>query len=186
MPGQNPREAVEEFLNPLRAASSVLDGHAQLLVRRTGDYRTGVVYAWTLCGPRGMELRGLGHLHAEMRFEIVESDPARHGGMLHVATRGYRYRLEVTRKGRTKDLWMIHWHPNGDSPYKEPHIHIPDHLSRHLPTGWITFEKVIGWCVDFGAPLAARKGDVFSQLALTEAPNLFYRRWDDSPRESAC
>lgn len=182
MPGRTPAEAVEAFLAPLRDAVNVLDDYSQILVSRRGGYRKGETYSWVLCGPDGMRLSGLGRFYAEMRFEIVDADPQKHDGPIRVSTRAYRYRLRID--GEAEDAWLIHWHPTGNSPYKEPHLHLPNDFRRHLPTGRITFEKVIAWCIEFGARTRGSPQAALDQLALCEAAHLLYRSWSDTPRQA--
>lgn len=162
----------------LKDAIRVLEGHSQLLVSpKRGGYRKDEQYTWTLNGPKGMALSDLGTFHASMRFHVIDADPARHELPFRVTTDGYLYRLEAS-KGY--DLWRVHWHPVGDSHAKEPHIHIPPGY-EHLPTGRISFEQVIGWCVEQGAPLRYDKREVVNRLAEAGAPHVLYRSWSDQP-----
>jgi hypothetical protein len=182
MPGRNAQEAFEKFIEPLADAINVLSDYSKILVSKRGGYRKDETYTWALCGPRGMALSGVGTFQAEMRFEIVDADPVRHDAPFRVSTRGYRYKLRAT--GKSEDEWLIHWHPKGDSAYKEPHVHIPPDLARHLPTGRITFEKVIAWCIEYGAPTSGTKQEALDALTVIEAPHLLHRSWSDSPREA--
>lgn len=183
MPGRNPNEAVDNFTKPLADAINVLSDFSTILLSKRGGYRKGEEYTWVLCGPGGMALTGVGTFHAEMRFEVIDADPVKYGAAFRVSTRGYRYKLRAT--GETEDEWLIHWHPKGDSPYKDPHVHIKNDLTRHLPTGRITFEKVIAWCIEYGAPIRGSKDDAINALALIEAPHLLHRSWSDSPQGEA-
>jgi hypothetical protein len=182
MPGRTPQEAVNNFLEPLQDAINVLPDYSKIQVSKGGGYRKGEAYTWVLCGPEGMRISGVGTFFADMRFEVIDADPKKYDEPLRVTTRGYRYRLRDDEQGQ--DVWLIHWHPVGVSPYKEPHVHIPPDLSRHLPTGRITFEKVIAWCIEYGAPTRADKQGALNQLALCEAPHVLYRSWSDSPKEA--
>ncbi|GAB3008542.1 hypothetical protein LWP59_02685 [Amycolatopsis acidiphila] len=182
MPGRTPNEAVDVFLEPLRTAINVLADYSKIVTSRRSGYKKGDTYSWVLNGPSGMRLTGIGWFFAEMRFQIVDADQKKHDGPIRVSTRGYRYRLR--REGRSEDEWLIHWHPTGNSPYKEPHVHIPPDLGRHLPTGRITFEKVIAWCIEYGARTKDTEAQALQQLALCEAPHLLYRSWSDSPQQA--
>lgn len=183
MPGRNPNEAVEKFLEPLRRALNVLDGYSQIRVSRGGGYTKGEVYSWVLCPPGGMALKGprLGTFHAEMMFKVIDADIDKYEAPYRVTTLAYRYKL-CDADGN--ELWMVHWHPMGDSPYVEPHQHQPPDMGRHLPTGRITFEKVIAWCIEYGAETCCTKTDAINTLALCEAPHLLYRTWSDSPMQA--
>lgn len=183
MPGRNPQEAADAFLEPLKEAVRVLDGFGQIIVggKEKGGYRKGREFTWYLNGHDvGMSLRGLGTFHAEMRFEIIDADEKRFGAPLRVKTNGYLYRLTVG----DGDLWRIHWHPVGYSPHKEPHVHVQPDLELHRPTGRITFEKVIRWCIEDGAPLRCTRQDALDRLALCEAPHLLHRTWSDHPSQA--
>jgi hypothetical protein len=183
MPGRTPHQAVEKFIEPLRQALNVLEGYSQIRLSKGGGYVKDETYSWVLCPPDGMTLRGgdLGAFHAEMRFKIIDADPRKYEAPYRVTTLSYRYKL-CDSDGET--LWMFHWHPMGNSPYIEPHTHQTPDLSRHLPTGRITFEKVIAWCIEYGAETRGTKREAIDTLALCEAPHLLYRSWSDSPMQA--
>jgi hypothetical protein len=182
MPGRTPAEALRAFLDPLRRALTVLDGHANLTLNSRGGVRQGGRYAWSLNAGDGMDLGSIGLFQASMNFEIVDSDPAQHDedhqGRFRCSSRSYNYKLS-TRRGH--DLWRIHWHPTGVSPTKEPHLHLPPDLDRHLPTGRITFEKALMWLIEYDAPTRCDRDKALAVLAETETPHLLYRTWSDSP-----
>jgi len=103
-----------------------------------------------------------------------------HQGLFRCSTRGYNYKLSTPRGA---DLWRIHWHPDGASPARGPHLHMPPDLERHLPTGRSTFEHAVAWLVEYDAPLRCGTGEVKGRLAELEAPHLLYRTWTASPGE---
>lgn len=133
------------------------------------------------CG-NGVELRQIGTFYASMQFEVVESIPAEHDeehqGEYRCSARGYNYKLATPRGS---DLWRVHWHPDGPSPAKGPHLQ-PD-LDRHLPTGRITFENAVEWLVEYDAPLRCSADEAKARLAELQAPHLLYRSWATSPGE---
>lgn len=183
VPGRTPEEAVRAFLNPIQQALKVLDGHAKLTIAgKRGAYHRGQVYEWSLNGDSGMGLSYAGRFYASMRFEVVDSVPDQHDeehqGAYHCTSRAYNYKLSTPRGS---DLWRIHWHPTGVSPAKEPHLHLPPDLDRHLPTGRITFEKAIVWLIEYDAPLRVERTLALRDLAKIEAPHLLYRTWSDVP-----
>ena len=187
MPGRTPEDAVKAFLGPLQKALKVLDGHATMTVAgKKGSYRKGVVYEWSLNGGSGMKLSQTGAFYASMRFEVVDSNPDEHEeghkGAYRCSARAYNYKLATPRGA---DLWRLHWHPTGMSPAKEPHIHLPPDLDRHLPTGRITFEKTIIWLVEYDAPLRVSRDEAMQTLAQVEAAHLLYRTWSDTPPPDA-
>jgi hypothetical protein len=96
VPGDSPQEAVTAFLEPLRAALSVLDGAGAIAVPRHGSWTKGKTYSWVLNAGRGMKLGDAGTLHASMQFRIIDTDPTTNdfGKPLRVTTLGYNYKLE--------------------------------------------------------------------------------------------
>jgi hypothetical protein len=177
MPGRTSREAVEEFLRPLRDALNLLDGVSKLSVSPKGGYRKGVRYTWVLNGADGMDLGPVGLFIASMEFEVVDTDPTRNefGHPLRVTTRSYHYKL----RGRNEvDLWRIHWHPEGRSRVTVPHLHRPPDMKQHWPTGRMTLENAVGWCVVAGAAVRAENADqTLNELAVIEAPHRLNRTW---------
>jgi len=158
----------------------VLDGFAQFLVSpKSGGFRKGEEYGWWLNGPDGMPLKGLGTLHAQMWFEIIDADPEKYEKPLRVTTRGYRYRL-ADQSG--PDRWRAHWHPNGKSDATFPHIHMPPDYG-HFMLPRITFENVIQWCVQLGAPLRCTPHEAEERLVLAQANHLLFRSWNTHPDE---
>jgi hypothetical protein len=178
VPGRNPQQAVAAFLDPFREALRVLDGVGKLSLSPKGGYRLGQRYSWQLNGAEGMDLGPVGLFIASMEFEVVDADPGKNEFRhpYRVTTGSYHYKL----RGRDgKDQWRIHWHPDGRSRVRVPHIHRPPDLKQHWPTGRMTFENAVAWCIESGA--AVRGGDnqqARNQLAVIEAPHLLYRSWN--------
>lgn len=131
MPGDTPQEAVTAFLEPLRNAVCVLDGCGAITVSRRGGWVKGEIYSWVLNAGQGMKLGDVGTFHASMRFRIIETDPATNdfGKHLRVTTLGYNYKLEQP----SGDAWRMHWHPDGMSDVREPHLHFPPDFGVHRP-----------------------------------------------------
>ena len=180
MPGRNPQEAFDAFIAPLKDAVSVLDGHAQFVAPRKGGFRLGQEYSWLLNSPQGMPLRGVGTLHAQMWFKFVKADTSKHEGAIRVTTLGYLYRLEGLD---SKDIWRAHWHPQGNSPVSVPHVHIAPHLKSHFITPRITFENVVQWCAELGAPLRCTLEEAVTRLELAQAQHVLFRSWNTRPDE---
>lgn len=80
-------------------------------------------------------------------------------GPVRCSSRSYNYKLTTPRGAY---LWRVHWHPTGVSPVKEPHLHLPPDLNRGLPTGRLTFEKVIVWLIEFDAPIRVSREEALS------------------------
>ncbi len=180
MPGRNPQDAVTAFLNPLRQALAVLDGHAQLVVRRRGAYRKDVPYVWMLNDEEGMYLRGFGRLVATMQFQIIDCDPEWTDDHLplRVTTLGYNYKL-VDPEGR--DQIRFHWHPGGAGRNLHPHVHALPNLDAHVYLPRVTLEAVIRSCIEWGAPTTVDVGEAITHLAVTEAAHMLHRSWTDWP-----
>lgn len=177
MPGRTPAEAVDAFLDPLRDALRVLDGVAKLMISPKGGFRKGVRYSWVLNGADGMDLGAVGRFIASMEFEIIDADPPKNefGHPFRVTTHSYHYKL---RGGDGSDQWRMHWHPEGHSRITTPHLHLPPNLKLHWPTGRLTLENAVGWCVESGAAVTSDSAmQAHEQLALIEAPHRLYRSW---------
>ncbi len=176
MPGDSPHEAVTAFLEPLRDALAVLDGPGGITVPRSGSWTKGRTYSWILNAGGGMRLQGVGTFHASMQFQIIDTDPTTNdlGKRLRVTTLAYNYKLEQP-DGR--DLWRMHWHPDGQSDIREPHLHVPPELKVHRPCDRATFETAIRWCIGDGAPLVCTLQEAEDQLLLSETPHKLHRTW---------
>lgn len=177
MPGRTPAQAVEAFLEPLRDALRVLGGVAKILVSPKGGFRKGERYSWILNGASGMDLGVAGRFIAEMEFEIIDTDSTKNefGHPFRVTTRSYHYKL----RGRDGvDQWRMHWHPEGRSRITTPHLHRPPDLKQHWPTGRLTLENAIGWCVESGASVTCDSTQQAQERpTLIEAPHRLYRSW---------
>lgn len=162
---------------PLRDALKILDGVAKVLVGPKGGYRQGVTYSWVLNGADGMDLAAAGRFIAGMEFEIIDADPTRNefGHPFRVTTKSYHYKLR-SRDG--VEQWLMHWHPAGRSRVTGPHLHLPPDLKQHWPTGRLTLENAVGWCVESGAAVTTASTSLAQeQLAMIEAPHRLYRTW---------
>lgn len=183
MPGRTPEDAVRAFLTPFQAGLCVLDGHAKITIAgKKGPFRKGHVYEWSLNSHNGMKLAQTGTFYASMHFEVVDSTPDEHDeehqGCFRCSTRAYNYKLSTPRGS---DLWRMHWHPEGVSPAKGPHIHLPPDLDRHLPTGRMAFESALVWLIEFDAPLRIDRDEAKNKVAELEAAHLLYRTWSNVP-----
>lgn len=189
MSGDNPHEAVTAFLKLFRAVLGVLDGKGVIVVPRHGSWIIGKAYSWVLNPQDGMKLGDAGTLYASMQFEVRDygvSDPK---GLkrFRVATLGYNYKLE--QPGRS-DRWRMHWHPDGASDMREPHLHIPPDLKVHRPCYRMPFEAAIRWCIEDGASLICTlqkakdelsRLEELTRLSWASAPDL---PWVPDPRSA--
>ena len=101
-------------------------------------------------------------------------EPDSTDGRIRVSTRMYQYKLSINGE----DQWRIHWHPRG-GPVWRPHVHVLPDLTKHLPTGRITFEDAIEWCIELGAtPTREDWGNI---LDASSAAHKLHRTWSDDP-----
>jgi hypothetical protein len=138
VPGRTPQEAFDAFILPIRKAVTCL-GHAKVTTS-TDRYNTSRKHVWHLNGNAGMAFAGGVHFEASMDFAYVP-----HTDGWRVSSRGYRYKLSIGGDQQ----WRMDWHPNGPSPYVQPHIHMGDGQA-HLPTPRFTFEQAAGWVLSSG------------------------------------
>lgn len=176
MPGRTPAEAFRAFIEPLESAVSVL-GAAKITVSSGGRQVPDKPHAWTLNGGRGYTTGGW-FFEADMQYRIRRDDaPGR--GPWRVTTLAYRYRLAVV----DMDVFRMHWHPDGNSPAKSPHLHVRlapvervgDTLQHHLNTERQTFENALRWAIQVGMPPA--RSDWSDLLDQAEAAHLRHRSW---------
>ena len=182
MPGGTPQAAVTAFLEPLRQAVSALSGHCQIAAVRKGAYTKGRVYLWHLNGGNGISWPGIGVFTASMGFEIIDADPERHevaAGDVRVTTRSYHYHF-LGPDGVTA-RWRMHWHPDGQSGVKEPHLHRLPEIKTHWATPRMSFETAIRWCATEGAPLSCSESDAEDRLTRSEAAFKLFGSWQDTP-----
>jgi hypothetical protein len=176
VPGNSPQEAVTAFLVPLKDALSVLNGPGAITVSRHGSWIKGKTYLWVVNAGDGMKLGDVGTLHASMQFRVIDTDPVTNdfGKPLRVTTLAYNYKLEQP-SGR--DLWRMHWHPDGVSAVREPHLHVQPDLKIHRPCDRMTFETAIRWCIKDGAALVCTPQEAEDLLLLSETPHRLNRTW---------
>lgn len=92
-----------------------------------------------------------------------------------VRTRAYDYAI---RDGDHRTQFSYHWHPLGESGYREPHFHNPPAWPGiHFPCARVSLESVIRFCVtELGAyPL---RDDWETVLTLNEGLFQLYRTWN--------
>src|SRR5689334_1127717 len=116
MPGRTPTEAFEAFIGPIRGAVSCL-ARAKLTFSEGARSKVETAHAWNINDGAGVTT-GPWEFEASMNYKII---PAEAG--YRVTTLAYHYRLAYD----AQDLVRWHWHPNGRSPAKFPHLHL------HLP-----------------------------------------------------
>jgi hypothetical protein len=146
VPGKTPREAVKAYVDPLQKnIAIVLKG-----VLRVSNYdRLDGVSVLTLPDPA--QLNGRPDLYLFRQQYKVIKDPE--NGPFRVTTPYYSYAIETQD---AQEIVGYHWHPDGISPVKFPHLHLGpgaliglEDLNRraHLPTGRIAFEDIVEFLV---------------------------------------
>jgi hypothetical protein len=116
------------------------------------------------------------------RFVPFEED------QLRVSTRGYLYSIALRTGPEIRPAQEIiswHWHPQGSSPHKEPHLHngsailMPDGVlgaRAHIPTGRVSFEEVVRTLIqEMGVRPTRETWQV--DLAESEGIHKLYRMW---------
>ena len=178
MPGRTPSEAFDAFIDPLQEALGCLGSGK--ITPSPAARQPGAVRAWSINLERGLALQDGWHFEAEMHYEIIRNDRAG-GDNWRATTRAYRYRISNC----DKDLVLMHWHPVGRSPFKQPHLHIPE-LSGgssgekgHLPVSRVTFEDAIEWVITMSGQAA--RSDWRAVLDRTRQKHLEHRSWSDTP-----
>ena len=180
MPAATPKEAVEEFLRPLRRVVSCIT--PRILNVRGGYHPSeephtvfiGDGLSVPLAGPSLLKLRLANH------YRIIEAPDER--GPWKVSTAGYFYALD---DASDQEIIVYHWHPEGRSPIRFPHLHLgpgagcrrEDLAAAHCPTGRIPVEEFLRFAiVDLAVePVRPNWSEVF-----TEAQRDF-ERWRTWP-----
>ncbi len=150
MPGKTARQGVKAYIDPLQKNVSIVSKG----VLRASEYdnidRPGVL---TLPDPVPLNGRTDLFLSFTQQYKIIR-DP--NHGLYRVTTRYYAYKVEGSGGG---EIFGYHWHPEGPSPIKIPHLHLGQAvqlgvgLSRknHFPTGRIAFEELVEFLItEFG------------------------------------
>jgi hypothetical protein len=183
VPGRTEYEAVQNYLTPVIDGIRVLSPTAHLIPSPgSRNYSVGAEGYWRLGDENGLALRSQDGrtltFTASQAYRIVECDPAKHDmslGCYRVTTTMYMYGLA----SEGSKLWDIHWHPDGQGDEWRPHLHLPDR--EHLPTGRLTIEDAVEWCVRFGVEPVVK--DWENRLALSKGLHELHRSWSGTPDE---
>lgn len=149
-----------------------------LIVSSGGRSGEGKIHSMTLAGgPILLTGEGL-QLDIGLQYDIIRTDePGK--GPYKVRTRAYDYAL---RDENSKTQVSFHWHPLGESRYKDPHFHIPPSWPGiHFPCERTSLESVIRLCIqELGAE--HRRDDWDTVLGLNEGIFKLYRSWSTQPQ----
>lgn len=168
MPGRTPHEAFQAFIEPLEAAIACL-GAANITVSAGGrSDASDRVHAWTLNGMTGMAFTGGFYFTAQMNYRFAKVSRSE----FRVTTVAYMYTL---RRGGD-ELWSLHWHPDGNSPVKTPHIHLAGvDPSGHFPVERMSLEQAVAWVIQSGVTPA--RDDWQQVLEDSHKLHVKYRSW---------
>lgn len=146
MAGKSPREAVANFLAPIKKSVACI---TPVFVTVSHRGRDAIDHPHTLLinGGDAFKLGGPAELTLELsqNYKIVTAEGDR--GPFKVSTIGYWYTL---RDHEDREVIGYHWHPNGhDIPW--PHLHLKHGIGdqreefekAHVPTGRVAIEDVI-------------------------------------------
>jgi len=148
VPGKRPREAVKAYLGPLQQNLSIVCKGVLRVNNYDDTDKPGVL---TLESAVALNGRSDFFLGFTQQYTIIE-DPE--NGPYRVKTTYYSYTVE-TEAG--EEVFGYHWHPDGDSPIRFPHLHIGPavkiglvELNRkaHFPTGRVAFEDVVEFLIN--------------------------------------
>lgn len=181
MPGASPAAAVESFLRPLREAISCVGGaHFTLTPGARGA--VGDTHMWVLNDDEPLVVSPKLQFRACMHFETLDRGASRARERFKVSTRGYMYSVLSPAH---EELLAAHWHPNGSSPFREPHWHVGSaalspsgvFLERaHIPSERITLERIVRMVIEqFGAEPACE--DWSDRLERTERDFHEHKSW---------
>ncbi len=181
MPGRNPREAVEAFLDPLKDSVACI-ARAKITLSPGGWAEPGKTHSLVVNDDQPIKLKGLPPalmLRIGMLYQIVRTTEADRPPW-RVSTRGYAYEMQ-TASGEL--VWSYHWHPSARVP--NPHAHLGRtqlaqdavlYQKAHNPTGRVSLESVIRACItEYQAVPMNDEWD--KTLALREGDFQIYRTW---------
>jgi hypothetical protein len=179
MAGKNPREARQNFLEPLQQALSCVTQAILLRAKSPSDSSLEVLTISN--GPARIGRDGRFALNVDQQYRIIEFEGSR--GPFKVRTVGYAYTLEEAAHPGAP-LLAYHWHPRGHSQITYPHLHIYqcaeirrlDGRVAHFPTGRVAFEEVLRLLIiDFG--VTPIREDWTEVLQRTQDNFEEYRTW---------
>src|SRR3990172_8019016 len=144
MAGKSEALAVKNYIDPIRRALACV---TKAVPQVGGGYSAANnPHTFTL-GAEPVRLSGKNkiRLSIEQIYEIVETDdPDRGPWKVHILA--YDYALYDL----AGPIASYHWHPDGASPVKTPHVHFQK-SGVHFPTGRIAIEDIVRFAIqDFG------------------------------------
>lgn len=153
MPGANPLEAVENYLNPIRDTLSCITASA--ITNHGGNFIAAQPHKVTFdAKPPIADLFGTAlRLFVSQQYSIVQRE--RRKPLFKVKTQGYAYRLDDEQG---EEILAYHWHPlpNPQDPVTYPHLHFNraaqigrrELRSGHIPSGRIALESLALYLIE--------------------------------------
>lgn len=146
MPGKTPREAVKAYLETLQKNVAIVCNG----VLRVNNYEKLDEVSVLTLEPVPLNGRPDLYLSFTQQYKIIKGPE---NGPYRIKTLHYSYAVETQD---AQEIVGYHWHPQGVSPVKFPHLHLGpaaligrQELSRkaHFPTGRIAFEDVVEFLI---------------------------------------
>jgi hypothetical protein len=150
--GRSPKEAVTRFVDPIRRATACFLGAAKVTVDNEDPNIEGVLtlnHGNVVALPKATKGGPKVSISIVQRYRIVQDDVADRGPW-KVSTTAWNYQLQEDGKP-TLDF---HWHPDSRSRVLTPHLHVRSTIrlkNRHVPTGRVLVEDVLGLAIELGA-----------------------------------
>jgi hypothetical protein len=156
VPGQNPIDALAEYVEPIRKSLECVTSD-KLAYLKPKEGITQVFAFQEIGGARVRSVAGAAYRVTVRHNFVIDQKGVR---SFKVRTLEYRYALDLESAGRGVDeVFAYHWHPSG--PHKFPHVHVtgkdPSFHKVHLPTSRISLEDFVRCLIeDFGIPARKR------------------------------
>lgn len=147
MPGDSPYAAVQAFTEPIQRAIACV-GHHKVSVSPGGKQDLGKTHLLHVNDGYGVDLGDGFHLDVSIHYRITKQEAR----SFKVDTEYYAHTLFHD----DVEVFAMHWHPDGSSPYQDPHLHMRPHglelatHRAHLPTRRMTVEDAIEWSIGLG------------------------------------
>jgi hypothetical protein len=142
---RTPAEAVEHYRGrTARLLASLTNAHAAV----SGYHASGGPHRLLLADGDAVRL----HTEPRLTINVAEQYEVRQDSAgWRVEIVGYLY--AISYEGR--ELISYHWHPDGDSPITEPHMHVGANIKvgdrwlgkLHLPTGAIGLDQIVALAI---------------------------------------
>lgn len=160
MPRNNPRQAVDRYLEPFRAALGCI-AHGTLVTTDERHYVVDRVYSLVVNETDPLALRTNPYiaLSAGQWFRVVQDDAIGYGPF-RVHTVGYFYAFSTDAE---QEVLNFQWTPEATQPGQKrfPHVHVGRGLlggnaqlfpetfhKKHIPTGRVSFESIIRFAIE--------------------------------------